>query len=177
MGKRRSGYDTYVAYYKKYAASGAMKEEMHSERGWAALKRDARKMGINTSNFSRTLAARQREASPIQLRITWAVTKGRLKEISEDLQKKRAEIGEKIQSERKKAGKRRYSARNLEKHVEKRLREQYNSEMEFFEKYKDITWKKFKFQSKELIRMAKTTVESRALWDEAFDYVYEDTKK
>ena len=174
---RRSGYETYMAYYKKYAASGAMKESMLNERGWEAMKRQAKRQGFPTVNFSRNLASRQRIASSLQMRITWGATKIRISEIKIQLEKKREELRKSIQEKRKEEGKRRYSKKNLEKHVEKELKKELKEESEFFEEYGGITWEEFKFKQKDVLEKAKTTVESRALWDEAFYYVYEDTKK
>lgn len=198
----KASYATYEKWYNRYASKTQMKTEKMTQREFLRWYRDAKEREKYITdpedrrnfmrNFSQTLARKQRQASELQLHVTWTATKEQIKEFKK--QRKLTEAALTKQAIRKEitggkvpSGRKEIEA--VEREVERRIKEGISKELKaairaevdqklareinIIETYKDLTYKDFKKQQQEVLRDIEEIIGDRAIWNEAFAIYYE----
>ena len=193
--KTKVSYEVYERWYDKYAANNEMKTEKLDKKAFMELYYDARYAKQDMQDFSRNVAMRQRVASELQVRTTWAAVKEQRKEFAKNIKKRRRELRiEELKEEiRKEKGKRRIKKSELEREVRIRLKKGLSDELkqraeealsvelknqiQFVEQYKNLTLREFRLHQKKITNIARAATEDREIWDEAFSIAYDSPKE
>ena len=172
----RSGYETYKFWYNRYASSVEMKSAIYNERAYEAIRERARRAGYKTENFSRILAMRQREASELQLRVTYGIAKEKIKEAKNRLDINKFEIRKNIIARAKGKGKK-LSEQDITERINRQLRRRFKEDYTLVKEFGNIKYSEFRKRQKEIVERARQTVEDRMEWDEAFALAFDSPKE
>lgn len=202
----KATYATYEKWYDKYARNVQMHTEKFSEEEFFKLYRDAKYAQSKITdpkdrknymrNFSQIVARKQRQASELQLRVTWRAIKEVSKNIGENIKRTEEAYTKDIIRKRILRGRKleHFTApqlRELEEEVnrsfaagvsedivakaKKLTAGKLSKEINVYETYKDLTWQTFKREQKEILQKYYSIYgkENRYLWNEAFSIYYE----
>lgn len=200
----KATYDTYEKWYDKYARNVQMRTSKFSEKEFFRLYRDAKAQQALISdpkdrknfmrNFSQVVARKQRQASELQLRVTWTAVKEVSGQIGENIKRtEEAYVKDIIRKDLVKGRRNLTSAqiRSIEEEVQRRFdagvpeeitakakkltAQKLSKEINLLETYKGLDWKRFKKEQKEILQRyhALFGKEHRSIWDEAFAIYYE----
>ena len=197
----KATYENYEKWYDKYEKNVQMRSPKFSEAEFNKWYRDAKYMQSKITdpkerknfmrNFSQVLARKQRQASELQLRVTWTAIKEVSSQIgvnikrTEDLyvrkllredimrRNKKLSIGE-VEDEVERLFNEGASDKIL-KMAKEMTAEKMSKEINVLETYKDLDWKTFKREQKEILQKYYGLFgkEHRYIWDEAFSIYYE----
>lgn len=198
----KATYETYEKWYDAYASKFEMSSKKYDEKEFNKWYRDAkaeqRKQPTAKDrknymrNFSQILARKQRQASELQLHVTYTAAKRQIKEFKK--QKRlterallRQEIRREITGGKEVFGKE--EIERVEREVNKRLRagglekqraaakeatdKKLSKQINIINTYENMTYKEFRRQQKQVLRDIEEIVGDRSVWNEAFNIYYE----
>ena len=197
----KATYENYEKWYDKYEKNVQMRSPKFSEAEFNKWYREAKYQQSKITdplerknfmrNFSQVLARKQRQASELQLRVTWTA----IKEVSSDIGKniKRTEdlyVKDLLRKDIMRRNKK-LSIREVEEEVQRRFdegapeaiietakkmtAEKMSDEINVLETYKDLDWRRFRKEQREILQRYYGLYgkEHRYIWDEAFAIYYE----
>ena len=200
----KATYATYEKWYNKYASNVQMHTEKFSEKEFFKLYRDAKYAQSKIEdpkerknymrNFSQIVARKQRQASELQLRVTWGAIKEVSKTIGVNIKKTEEAYTKEIIRKQILKGRRNLSPsqlRSVEEEVIRRFEagvsddikakakrltaEKMSKEINVLETYKDLDWRTFKREQREILQKYYNLFgsQNRDLWNNAFAIYYE----
>lgn len=194
MAKSRAEYSVYERWYEKYASTTQMKEGKLTEREYNYFYRLAKASKRNMKDFSRTIAMKQKMASELQMRATWAATKQSAREFKKDIreakksvlddileskirqQKGKRRIGKKAIKEEIRKWKKRGIPKEYREEADRIVSERMREKIHFLENYEELTWREFRMDQKRIVRLAREASD-RETWDEAFKIAFDSPKE
>ena len=202
----KATYDNYSKWYDKYDQTVRMRSPKFSVAEFNKWYRDAKYQQSKITdpkerknymrNFSQILARRQREASELQLRVTWQALGEAKKNIAENIKKTQDAYVKKLLREKMTKGRKNLSARQLayieekvqrmfdegapeyilkqaKKLTDQKMKEQIN----VLKTYEDVSYKTFRKNQRDILEEFRDAVGDRSAWNDAFAIYYEILKK
>ena len=202
----KATYQNYEKWYDKYSLSVKMRSSKFSEAEFNKWYRDAKEQQRKISdpkerknymrNFSQILARKQREASELQLRVTWTALGEAKKKIRENIELTQDAYVKKILREKLTKGRKNLSAKqiaDIEREVQRRFEEgapeyiikkarkltdeKLKDQINVLNTYEDIGYKAFRKDQRNILEAFREAIGSRESWNDAFAIYYEILKK
>ena len=202
----KATYQNYVKWYDKYDSSVRMRSPKFSEAEFNRWYRDAKNQQKKITdpkerknymrNFSQILARKQREASELQLRVTWTATKEAKEKLRERVKRTQEANVKKLIREKIVKGRKDLSPRQLadiEREVERRFvegapeyiikkakrmtDERMKEEINVLKTYENLDYKTFRKNQRNILEQFQEAVGDRQIWNDAFSIYYETLRK
>lgn len=198
----KATYENYVKWYNKYAGTVEMSTSVFSEREFQKIYRDAKYAQSKITdpkerknfmrNFSQVVARKQRRASELQLRATWTAVKETNEFLRENIKRTEEMYVKALIRKQVTKGRRNLNAKQLkeiEDEVERRfdagaseeilakakkmLASKKSKEINLVETYKDLTYKTFRKNQRDILQKYRESIGDRSIWNDAFAIYYE----
>lgn len=202
----KATYENYSKWYDKYDETVRMRSSKYSVAEFNKWYRDAKYQQSKITdpkerknymrNFSQILARRQREASELQLRVTWSALGEAKKNIAENIKKTQDAYVKKLLREKITKGKKNLSASQLAaveekvqiifdqgapeyilKQAKKLTDLNMKDQINVLKTYEDLSYKTFRKNQRDILEEFRDAVGDRRAWNNAFAIYYEILKK
>lgn len=202
----KATYENYSKWYDKYDQTVRMRSSKYSVAEFNKWYRDAKYQQSKITdpkerknymrNFSQILARRQREASELQLRVTWSALGEAKKNIADNIKRTQDAYVKKLLREKITKGKKNLSASQLAA-IEEKVQRMFDEgapeyilkkakkltdlnlkdQINVLKTYEDLSYKTFRKNQRDILEEFRDAVGDRGAWNDAFAIYYETLKK
>ena len=202
----KATYENYSKWYDKYDQTVRMRSSKYSVAEFNKWYRDAKYQQSKITdpkerknymrNFSQILARRQREASELQLRVTWSALGEAKKNIADNIKRTQDAYVKKLLREKITKGKKNLSASQLAA-IEEKVQRMFDEgapeyilkkakkltdlnlkdQINVLKTYEDLSYKTFRKNQRDILEEFRDAVGDRGAWTDAFAIYYETLKK